>query len=134
MSERAAVLALHYQNEVLHPDGKIRVGVNDEKVRESVIEGARRLLAFARKKQLPLLHVRIAFRPDYADCPRNTPIFQKTIELGAVKDGEWGAEFMKPLQPLENEQFVCRYFFRQYLAHARCAAFDCGWRGHSFCS
>lgn len=107
MSERAAVLALHYQNEVLHPDGKIRVGVNDEKVRESVIEGARRLLAFARKKQLPLLHVRIAFRPDYADCPRNTPIFQKTIELGAVKDGEWGAEFMKPLQPLENEhEFV----------------------------
>jgi len=103
MSERAAVLALHYQNEVLHPDGKIRVGVNDEKVRERVIDGASRLLTFARERQWPLVHVRIAFRPDYADCPRNTPIFQKTIELGAVKDGEWGAEFMTPLQPLKNE-------------------------------
>ncbi|HBT31348.1 MAG TPA: cysteine hydrolase [Pusillimonas sp.] len=103
MSERAAVLALHYQNEVLHPDGKIRVGVNDEKVRERVIDGASRLLTFARERQWPLVHVRVAFRPDYADCPRNTPIFQKTIELGAVKDGEWGAEFMTPLQPLKNE-------------------------------
>ena len=103
MSERAAVLALHYQNEVLHPDGKIRGGVNDEKVRERVIDGASRLLTFARERQWPLVHVRVAFRPDYADCPRNTPIFQKTIELGAVKDGEWGAEFMTPLQPLKNE-------------------------------
>ncbi|ROT46494.1 cysteine hydrolase family protein [Pusillimonas sp. NJUB218] len=107
MNERTAVLALHYQNEVLHPDGKIRVGVNDEKVRERVINGATRLLAFAREQQLPVVHVRIAFRPDYADCPRNTPIFQKTIELGAVKDGEWGAEFMAPLQPLNNaREFV----------------------------
>lgn len=54
MNERTAVLALHYQNEVLHPDGRIRVGVNDEKVRERVIDGATRLLVFAREQQLPV--------------------------------------------------------------------------------
>ena len=116
MKERVAVLALHYQNEVLHPDGKIRVGVNDETVRERVIDGAGRLLAMARVHQLPLIHVRIAFRPDYADCPRNTPIFNKTVELGAVKEGEWGAEFMTPFAPLDNEkEFV--------LTHQRISAF-----------
>lgn len=116
MNERVAVLALHYQNEVLHPDGKIRVGVNDEGVRERVIDGAGRLLAMARAHQLPLVHVRIAFRPDYADCPRNTPIFRKTVEMGAVKDGEWGAEFMHPFEPLQNaNEFV--------VTHQRISAF-----------
>lgn len=116
MKDRVAILALHYQNEVLHPDGKIRVGVNDESVRERVIDGAGRLLALAREHQMPLIHVRIAFRPDYADCPRNTPIFRKTVELGAVKDGEWGAEFMVPFQPLPNaNEFV--------VTHQRISAF-----------
>lgn len=116
MNERTAVLALHYQNEVLHQKGKIRVGVDNEMVRERVIAGSTRLLVLAREQQLSIIHVRIAFRPDYADCPRNTPIFRKTIELGAVKEGEWGAEFMTPLQPLECErEFV--------VTHQRISAF-----------
>lgn len=116
MSNRTAIIALHYQNEVLHPDGKIRVGINDEAVREDVIAGAGRMLELARKRQWPLIHVRIAFRSDYADCPRNTPIFRKTMELGAVKEGEWGAEFLTQLQPLESElEFV--------LTHQRISGF-----------
>ena len=117
MTSRAAVLALHYQNEVLHPDGRIRVGLaENDPVRDRVIGAAQRLLAGARKMQLPIIHVRIAFRPDYADCPRNTPIFRKTVELGAVKDGEWGAEFMKSLEPRQSHrEFV--------VTHTRISAF-----------
>ncbi len=111
-----AVLALHYQNEVLHPEGRIRVGVDDETVRARVTDGAGRLLAGARQRGLPIYHVRIAFRPDYADCPANTPIFRRTIELGAVKDGEWGAQFLEGLQPLQTEnEFV--------VTHQRISAF-----------
>src|SRR5690606_20818607 len=111
-----AELALHYQNEVLHPEGRIRVGVDDETVRARVIDGASRLLAGARQRGLPIYHVRIAFRPDYADCPVNTPIFRRTVELGAVKDGEWGSEFLEGLQPLQNEsEFV--------VTHQRISAF-----------
>ncbi|MAK56494.1 MAG: isochorismatase [Pusillimonas sp.] len=116
MSKRVAVLALHYQNEVLHPDGKIRVGVDDEAVRERVVAGAADMLALARERQWPIMHVRIAFRPDYADCPRNTPIFRKTVELGAVKEGEWGSAFLAQLQPLDSErEFV--------VTHQRISAF-----------
>ena len=85
-------------------------------MRDQVIEAARQLLAGAREKGLPILHVRIAFRPDYADCPRNTPIFRKTVELGAVRNGEWGAEFMASLAPLPSErEFV--------MTHTRISAF-----------
>ncbi len=113
---KTAVLALHYQNEVLHPEGRIRVGVDDEAVRARVIGGATRLLAGARQRRLPIYHVRIAFRPDYADCPANTPIFRRTVELGAVKEGEWGAEFLTDLQPQQNsDEFV--------VTHQRISAF-----------
>ncbi|WP_122301325.1 cysteine hydrolase [Pseudomonas azotoformans] len=117
MTVRTAVLALHYQNEVLHPKGRIRVGLaENDPMRDQVIEAARQLLAGAREKGLPILHVRIAFRPDYADCPRNTPIFRKTVELGAVRNGEWGAEFMASLAPLPSErEFV--------MTHTRISAF-----------
>lgn len=113
---KTAVLALHYQNEVLHPEGRIRVGVDDETVRARVIDGATRLLAGARQRRLPVYHVRIAFRPDYADCPANTPIFRRTVELGAVKEGEWGAEFLEGLQPASSpDEFV--------VTHQRISAF-----------
>ncbi len=114
--KNTAVLALHYQNEVLHPEGRIRVGVDDDTVRARVIDGAGRLLAGARQRRLPIYHVRIAFRPDYADCPANTPIFRRTIELGAVKEGEWGAEFLDGLQPRQSpDEFV--------VTHQRISAF-----------
>jgi len=94
-----AVLALHYQNEVLHENGRIRVGVDDPGVRARVMDAAARLLASARRQGLAIFHVRIAFRPDYADCPSNTPIFRQTMQLGAVREGSWGADFVDGLQP-----------------------------------
>lgn len=113
----SAVLALHYQNEVLHPDGKIRVGVdaNDPR-RAAVIDAGAQLLAGARDRGWPVMHVRIAFRPDYSDCPANTPVFRKTVELGAVKDGDWGAEFLDGLVPqVRPGEFV--------FTHTRISAF-----------
>ena len=100
MNAATVVVALHYQNDVLHPEGRIRVGLAEgDPVRERVLDAAQRLLAGARQRALPIIHVRIAFRPDYADLARNTPIFRRTAEIGAVRDGEWGAEFHAALAP-----------------------------------
>lgn len=112
LSHRTAVLALHYQNDVLHPDGKIRVGLSEaDPARERVIAAASALIRGARHAALPLIHVRIAFRPDYADLVQNCPIFSRTAELGAVKEGSWGASFYSTLQPDETRatEFVIRH-------------------------
>lgn len=80
----AAVLALHYQNDVLHPEGKIRVGLDaDGAVRQRVLHGAAALLDGARGHGLPIVHVRIAFRPDYADLLPNCDIFRNVASIGA---------------------------------------------------
>ncbi|QDF96254.1 isochorismatase [Azoarcus sp. DD4] len=97
------VLALHYQNDQLHPEGRIRVGLaEDDPARARLIAAAGRLLAGARARGWPVIHVRMAFRPDYADLARNTPIFRKTAEIGAVRDGHWGSEFFSELAPLDS--------------------------------
>jgi nicotinamidase-related amidase len=98
-----AVIALHYQNDVLHPDGKIRVGIAAGSVlRAGVIAAAEHLLKRARERALPIVHVRVAFRPDYADLLTNAPIFRNVAAIGAVAEGSWGAGFYDSLAPLEG--------------------------------
>ncbi|RYY98323.1 MAG: cysteine hydrolase [Comamonadaceae bacterium] len=114
---RTAILALHYQNEVLHPDGLIRVGLAaDDPARSRVIDAAAALLSHGRGQGWPIVHVRVAFRPDYADCPTNMPIFRRVVELGAVRENAWGADFFEPLAPLASQrEFV--------VTHTRISAF-----------
>lgn len=101
---RSAVLALHYQNDVLHPDGKIRVGLTaDSPLRAGVIAAAQDLLEQARKRGLPIVHVRVAFRSDYADLLANTPIFRNVARIGAVVEGSWGARFYDSLAPRQDD-------------------------------
>ncbi len=108
----AAVLALHYQNDVLHPDGKIRVGLDaDGQARQRLLDNAAALLAGARAQALPIVHVRIAFRPDYADLLPNCQIFRNVAAIGAVPEGQWGSAFYEGLQPLAGSarEFVVKH-------------------------
>ncbi|MGY6268444.1 cysteine hydrolase family protein [Achromobacter denitrificans] len=108
----AAVLALHYQNDVLHPDGKIRVGLDgDGGARGRLLDGAAALLAGARAGGLPIVHVRIAFRPDYADLLPNCAIFRNVAAAGAVPEGQWGSAFYEGLQPRPGsaQEFVVKH-------------------------
>ena len=96
----AAVLALHYQNDVLHADGRIRVGLAaDSPMRERLIAQAQTLLRGARARDWPIFHVRIAFQADGADIVQNAPIFRAVAANGAVREGSWGAEFFDRLGP-----------------------------------
>ena len=100
--QSTAVLALHYQNDVLHAEGRIRVGfASDSSTRESVIAAAGVLLSGARRIGMPIVHIRIAFRPDYGDLVQNCPLFRETAKIGAVVDGTWGAAFYTGLGPSE---------------------------------
>ena len=112
MTTDTAVLALHYQNDVLHPEGKIRVGLDaDSGARQRLLDRAAALLDGARTQSLPIVHVRIAFRPDYADLLPNCAIFRNVATIGAVPEGQWGSAFYDGLQPLAGSprEFIVKH-------------------------
>lgn len=104
------VLALHYQNETVHPEGRIRVGIAEQSPeRAAIIAAARHLLDGARRHGVPVISVRIAFRPDYADVAPNAEIWRRVIANKAMAEGSWGAEFFEGLGPLPGELTVTHH-------------------------
>jgi nicotinamidase-related amidase len=102
------VLALHYQNENCHPDGKIKIGVAAEAQawRSEMLAAAHRLLDGARRYDVPIIHARLAVRPDYRDVICNGPLFRQWVELNAWQEGTWGVEFYEGLGPVRDELVV----------------------------
>jgi nicotinamidase-related amidase len=107
--DRPVLLALHYQNDVLHPEGRIRVGLDDDDcARRELLDAAALLLGGARQRGWPIIHVRVAYRPDYADLIQNAPILRNVAAIGALQEGSWGAAFHERLSPL-NSEFVVNH-------------------------
>lgn len=102
------VLGIHYQNENCHPDGKVRLGMAEdaEAWRARTLAAAQRLYAGARRHDVPIVHVRLAVRPDYLDVEPNAPLYRQFAELGAWQEDTWGTEFIDGLGPLGGELVV----------------------------
>lgn len=103
-----AVVAVHYQNDVVHPDGRIGAGAR----RAGLIDTAVRLLDGARARGWPVVSVRVVLPQDGG--VRNSPMFRAAAESGAVREGTWGAAFHERLAPRDGEPVV---------THARINAF-----------
>jgi nicotinamidase-related amidase len=104
---KTAVVAVHYQNDVLHPEGKIRAGLKpNDRNRATLIRDARRLLARAREQDVSVVSARIAFRPGYRGHLANSPMLAAVVERGALIEGTWGAEFYPQLKPRRGELVV----------------------------
>ena len=103
----SALIAMHYQNENCHPDGKIKVGIaQDADWRWQRLNNAKRLFTGARDVQIPIVHVRLAVPPDYRGVVANTPLIHEWMALGAWKEGTWGVEFVEGLEPKQGEPII----------------------------
>ncbi|MFB0992857.1 MAG: cysteine hydrolase [Rhodospirillales bacterium] len=103
----SALIAMHYQNENCHPDGKIKVGIaQDADWRWQRLNNAKRLFTGARDVQIPIVHVRLAVPPDYRGVVANTPLIHEWMALGAWKEDTWGVEFVEGLEPKQGEPII----------------------------
>lgn len=106
---RTVLLPLHYQNEVMHGAGRIRLGTGDDIRRARLVEAAHALLAGARAATIPIVHVRIAFPKGHAGVLTNAPIFRNVVASGAMEEGSWGAAFFDGLEPRDDEAVVTHH-------------------------
>jgi nicotinamidase-related amidase len=104
-----ALIALHFQNDICHPDGRIPFSLRRETPEaEAFLAASRRALAAVRARGWVIAHVHIGFAEDYSDLPKNGRLFRKVLEFRAVKRGSWGAAPYEGFEPLPGEIVVSR--------------------------
>jgi nicotinamidase-related amidase len=75
-------------------------------VAQRQLAAARRLLDGARAHGAPIIHIRLAVRPDYRDVVQNGALFRQWVELNAWQEDAWGVEFHEGLEPVGDELIV----------------------------
>lgn len=102
-----ALLALHFQNDICHPDGLIPFSLDrSTSTAANFLSASKRALDEARRAGWTIAHIHIAFAPDYSDLLRNCRLFLKTETLGALKRGSWGAAAFIGFEPAADEIVV----------------------------
>lgn len=102
-----ALLALHFQNDICDPQGRIPFSLQRNTNNTADFLGAsKRALTLARRAGWLIVHVHIAFTEDYSNLMRNCRLFLKTETLGALKRGSWGAAAYAGFEPLPSELVV----------------------------
>lgn len=107
---KTAILVMDCQNDIVDEKGKVggslTGGAMPRVIKEKNILGnIKKLMVAGRAAQVPIIHVRHAYRPDYADLPGHVKIFQGMKQMQALQDGTWGAEIHPDLTP-EPSDFV----------------------------
>jgi biuret amidohydrolase len=100
---KSAILIMDCQNDIVHEDGKMAKAFNGAmpKIIEerNVLGVIARLAAAGRAASVPVIHVRHAYRPDYADLPNNAPLLRGSKKSQTLMDGTWGAEIHAAVAP-----------------------------------
>jgi nicotinamidase-related amidase len=93
---KSAILVMDCQNDIVDEKGKMAAMSNGQMAKlikqHNVLGTIGRLAAAGRQAGVPIIYVRHAYRPDYIDAPRNTPILAGMKQNEILKDGTWGAE------------------------------------------
>ena len=109
MTQKTALLLLDLQNEMVDAKGKVGGGGLAKVVADrGVLANARHALDAARSAKMDIVHVRLAFRPDYADALSVAPRVTKMKENGAAIAGTWGTEFPELVAPRADELIITK--------------------------
>lgn len=109
---KTAILVMDCQNDIVHENGKMAAatkGAMPRMVKEKNVLGIIAGLAAAgRAAGVPIIHVRHAYRPDYADLPRNAPLLRGAKKAESLKDGTWGAEIHPNVAPQPQDIVITK--------------------------
>ena len=107
---KAVYLVLDMENDLIHPDGAGGKGPIAEQARSrGIIEKTAAAIRKARAAGALVGYVRVAFSPEYVECPRNSPVFGGIAKAGMLKLGTWGSEVHEALAPQPGDLIVIKH-------------------------
>jgi len=106
----AIYLVLDMENDLVHDDGPNGKSPMGEQVRSrGIIANTARALDKARAAGIRVGYVRVAFSPDYVECPLASPIFGGIARNGLLKLGTWGSEVHPALAPRPGDLMILKH-------------------------
>jgi nicotinamidase-related amidase len=101
-----AVLALHWQNDIVSPKGRFAPTFSAEAEQAGVVARTAELLEASRETGALVVYTRVCFRPGYPDLVANGPLLAGCQAAGALIDGERGAQVLDELAPQPGDPVV----------------------------
>lgn len=98
-----AVLALHWEVDVVTPEGAFGPFFAEMVKNTGVIARTAQVLNRARSAAMPVIYTRVCFRPGYPELIVNNLLFSLTVEKMALIDGTPGAEIIPELAPVQGD-------------------------------
>jgi len=111
--KETALLLIDMQNDFLHEKGKAAaLGVWKFAKEAGTIPNTRKMIEIAKKNDIPVIYVKIVFRPDYAEMgyvQLSLCAIGKFIKEAEIcKEGTWGAEYVDELIPEAGDYIVVK--------------------------
>ncbi len=94
-----AVLALHWQIDIVTPEGVFGSFFAEMVKTTGVIARTAEVLKRARQAGIRVLYARVCYRPGYPDLIVNTPVYGLICDKTALVDGSPGADIIDELTP-----------------------------------
>jgi nicotinamidase-related amidase len=96
---RSALLVMDFQSEI--------VGMFGDKL-TPLVERTAALVATARKAQLPIVYVVVAFRPGHPELSPRHPSYERIAKTNRLVAGSSGAEIVAALRPADGDAIVTK--------------------------
>jgi nicotinamidase-related amidase len=108
--DKTALLLLHWQNELVKPEGRLSYPISGILATSGTVENMRAVLEASRNKGVFVVYVNVGHRPGYPEMPRNpAPLAAGLINAKAFIAGTWGIEVIEELRPLEDEIVIVNF-------------------------
>lgn len=101
-----AVVALHWQNDIVKPEGAFGAFFAQMVEQQNLIPHVSNVLQRLREAGVTIIYVRACYRPGYPDLIVNNGFFAAIQQTGALTDGSWGAEIVPELTPQAGDIVV----------------------------
>lgn len=102
------LIVIDFINDIVHPDGKIS-SVAQSVEDNHVMQHANGAIKQARSQSVPVVYVKVGFSANYVECPRNSPVFGRAKELGALQLNTWGTQFHDEIDVHSADTIVIKH-------------------------
>lgn len=103
---RTAIVADHFQNDIVGPDGAFIGFFRAEVERTGILATAARLLNGARSAGATVVYTRLAWQPGYSDLDANSPLLGVVAQSTCLDDGTPGAAITDELTPRDGDTVI----------------------------